>query len=34
MRADLDLGFVNTDRFTADQARKLRTGLEMPSAKE
>lgn len=27
MRADLDLAFVNTDRFTDDQAKKLRAGL-------
>lgn len=27
MRADLDLGFVNTDRFTVAQARRLRAGL-------
>lgn len=34
MRADLDLGFVNSARFTVDQARKLRAGLAMPLAKE
>lgn len=34
MRADLDLGFVNPDRFTVDQGRRLRAGLVLPSAKE
>jgi len=34
MRADLDLGFVNSGRFTADQVRKLRAGLAIPAARE
>lgn len=33
MRADLDLGFVNPNRFTDDQARSIRAELESRSAR-